>query len=130
MRRTYQLVIHLAAPRRLRIGRLGIFHFPAGRYLYTGSARRHLDARLARHLSRAKRLHWHIDYLLAARGARVIAVRRFAEPECARAGRTRGLVLVPGFGASDCTAGCGSHLKYLGRGHTARTPRTRKSNHL
>ncbi|WP_447859125.1 GIY-YIG nuclease family protein [Nitrospira calida] len=113
---TYQLLITLAAPRRIRIGRLGTFHFPAGRYVYTGSARRHLDARLSRHLSRTKTRHWHIDYLLAAPGAWVVGVRRFSEPECARADRTRGRVLVPGFGARDCRAGCGSHLKYLGCG--------------
>lgn len=128
--RTYQLVIQLAASRRIRIGRLGTFDFPAGWYVYTGSARRHLEARLARHLSRAKALHWHIDFLLAAPGARVVGIRRFTEPECTRARRTRGLVLIPGFGASDCTAGCGSHLKYLGREHAARTRRAQKLNYL
>jgi Uri superfamily endonuclease len=111
---TYQLEIVLAAPARITIGRLGVYDFPAGRYIYTGSAKRNLDARVARHLRRDKRLHWHIDYLLAAPSARVAAVERFAEPECAVNARTAGKVQVPGFGASDCRAGCGSHLKYLG----------------
>ncbi|MCP9439421.1 MAG: GIY-YIG nuclease family protein [Nitrospira sp.] len=111
---TYQLLIQLAAPQRLRIGRLGAFSFPAGYYVYTGSARRHLEARVSRHLSRSKNLHWHIDYLVAAPGTQVIGVRRLSEAECKVAGGLHGLVVVPGFGASDCQARCGSHLKYLG----------------
>ena len=98
----------------MHVGALGTFVFPAGRYLYTGSAVRNLEARIARHRARAKRLRWHIDYLLAAPGARVVTVLRSAAAECERNRATRGAVLVPGFGASDCRAGCGSHLKYLG----------------
>ena len=119
---TYQLAITLAAPARIVVGRLGAFDFPAGRYLYTGSARRHLEARIARHLSRDKRLHWHIDYLLAEPAAEVTRVERFPEPECEVNRGTAGEVIVPGFGASDCRAGCGSHLKFLGAGLSANTP--------
>lgn len=111
---TYQLLIRLTVPRRIQIGRLGTFSFPAGYYVYTGRARRYLEARLARHLSRIKNLHWHIDYLIAARGVRVTGVCRLRESECTAAQRLNGLIVVPGFGASDCRAGCGSHLKYLG----------------
>jgi Uri superfamily endonuclease len=111
---TYQLEIELAAPARITIGRLGVYEFPAGRYIYTGSAKRNQEARIARHLQRDKRLHWHIDYLLAVPSTRVAAVERFAELECAVNARTAGKVLVPCFGASDCRAGCGSHLKFLG----------------
>jgi Uri superfamily endonuclease len=111
---TYQLLIRLAEPVRIRVGRLGSFEFPAGRYVYTGSARRNPEARIARHLSAVKRLHWHIDYLLAAPGADVAGTLRFGETECEVNGRTLGRILVPGFGASDCRAGCGSHLTFLG----------------
>lgn len=111
---TYQLRIELARPVRLRIGRLGVFDFPAGRYVYTGSARRNIEARIARHLRKEKALRWHIDWLLASPAARVVSVRRACEPECALNRRARGRVPVPGFGASDCRAGCGSHLRYLG----------------
>jgi len=110
---TYQLLIELAQPVRVVIGRFGEFDFPAGRYVYTGSARRNFEARLARHLRTEKILRWHIDYLLAAPGTRVVEVRRSASAECALNRRTRGRVLVPGFGASDCRAGCGAHLKFL-----------------
>lgn len=111
---TYQLLIHLSHPFRIRIGRLGEFYFPAGDYIYTGSARRNLEARIARHLRREKRLRWHIDYLLAAPGVSVREVRRADVAECALNQATVGTVLVPGFGASDCRQGCGSHLKLVG----------------
>jgi Uri superfamily endonuclease len=112
--RTYQLIIELRRPVTVAIGRLGRFHFPRGRYVYTGSAKRNLEARIARHLSQHKRLHWHIDYLLHVEGVRVIKVRCFARAECNVNAATRGAIIASGFGASDCRAGCGSHLKYLG----------------
>lgn len=110
---SYQLLIELTGALRVRIGRLGTFDFPAGRYLYTGSARRNLEARLTRHLRREKRLHWHIDYLLAEDPVRILAIRRSALPECTLHRQSPGEIVVPGFGASDCRAGCGSHLKFL-----------------
>ncbi len=109
---TYQLLIEVVCPVRFTIGRLGKFAFPAGRYIYTGSARRNFEARIARHLRPEKTLRWHIDYLLAARNVRVVGVRRYVEDECAINRATPGSVPIPGFGASDCRAGCGSHLKY------------------
>lgn len=112
--RTYQLLIEVAASVRVRVGRLGMFEFPAGRYVYTGSALRNFEARVKRHLSGTKRMHWHIDYLLAAPGVRVVEVRRFAETECSINQITKGEAPAAGFGASDCRAGCGSHLKRLG----------------
>jgi Uri superfamily endonuclease len=111
--RTYQLLIEVAAPVRVTVGRLGEFEFPAGLYCYTGSALRNFEARVRRHLSPSKKLHWHIDYLLAAPGVRIREVRRFREDECPVNQRTAGEIPVSGFGASDCRAGCGSHLKRL-----------------
>jgi len=111
--RTYQIAIGLDRAARIAVGRLGEFAFPAGRYVYTGSAKRGLEARVRRHLSRAKRLHWHIDYLLATPGARIVGVTLSGESECALNQRTRGAIVVPGFGASDCRCGCGSHLKFI-----------------
>ncbi|HJW04520.1 MAG TPA: GIY-YIG nuclease family protein [Azospira sp.] len=111
---TYQLLIQVAAAIDVSVGRLGLCHFPAGRYVYTGSAKRNIGARVARHLSRKKRLHWHIDYLLMAPGVQVAGTRLFDEPECQINRNMPGVVLVPGFGSTDCRAGCGSHLKYLG----------------
>jgi Uri superfamily endonuclease len=113
---TYQLTIHVPARLRLRVGRLGLFDFPPGNYVYTGSARRNIEARVARHRRKEKTLRWHIDYLLAAPGVEVVATRLATHAECALNQATPGRVVVPGFGASDCRAGCGSHLKWLGAG--------------
>lgn len=110
---TYQLRIEVGRPVSVEVGRLGRYRFPAGIYVYTGSAKRNFEARIARHLRQEKTLRWHIDYLLAAPGVRVVEVARSRRNECRWNRLTRGEVLVPGFGASDCAAGCGSHLKKL-----------------
>jgi Uri superfamily endonuclease len=110
---TYQLIFDLPTPRRVVVGRFGVFVFPAGRYCYTGSARRAFEARIRRHLATEKRLRWHIDYLLAAPGVRIVEVRRLKQSECAANRQTLGEIVVAGFGASDCHAACGSHLKRI-----------------
>jgi len=115
---SYVLALRLDAPHTFRVGRLGEIDFPAGWYLYTGSARGPggLLARLARHGQRLgphKRLRWHVDYLREQAtwdGAwgRVAAERL----ECDWAAALRGLagaqIVAPGFGASDCH--CPAHL--------------------
>ena len=121
--RTYQLAIDIPRAVRVKIGRLGPLEFPAGCYLYTGSALRGLEARVRRHLSRTKRLHWHIDYLLDTPGVQITGVSTFEAPECAVNRRTAGAIVVEGFGSSDCASGCGSHLKLVERGAVRRRPR-------
>jgi Uri superfamily endonuclease len=111
---SYQLVIDVPSAVRVQIGRLGDLEFPAGTYVYTGSARRNFEARLARHARTAKTLRWHIDYLLGPPGVRIVKIVRSRRDECRLNQSVTGTVRVPGFGASDCTAGCGAHLKYLG----------------
>ena len=111
--RTYQLFIEVSKAVRVVVGRLGVFEFPAGRYVYTGSALRNFEARVRRHLSPTKKMHWHIDYLLAAPGVEVVEVLCYADPECVVNQHTVGLIVIDGFGSSDCHAACGSHLKRL-----------------
>jgi Uri superfamily endonuclease len=64
---TYLLMMRLDSDLdALQVGRLGVFGFAAGYYLYVGSAfgPGGLPARLAYHARRVKlRPHWHIDYL-------------------------------------------------------------------
>ena len=112
---SYQLWIALRHPLTVAIGRLGEFHFPAGVYVYTGSAKRGLEARIARHCRKDKPLRWHIDYLLAESGVELVCVGRSTRTECGLNRSTGGAVIVPGFGASDCRKDCGSHLRYLGQ---------------
>ena len=110
---TYQLYITVTNNITVQIGRLRRFEFPAGFYIYTGSAKRGMENRLARHLAQEKKLRWHIDYLLNHPDASITKIEKFTEPECEINARTDGEILVPGFGASDCKAKCGSHLKYM-----------------
>ncbi|MFP4129975.1 MAG: GIY-YIG nuclease family protein [Halorhodospira sp.] len=110
---TYCLTLFVTEPLRPRIGRLGRVRVPAGWLVYTGSARRSMDARIARHMRRDKPRRWHLDYLTSDPRVIVVAVTRHAEPECQRNQRNGGRVVVPGLGASDCAAGCGSHLRWL-----------------
>jgi Uri superfamily endonuclease len=115
---TYVLALWLGKARTIAVGRLGETRFPAGWYLYVGSAlgRGGLLARLARHRRRLapdKRLHWHLDYLrewTMWAGAWVcVSDRRL---ECAWAAELRELpraeIVAPGFGSSDCR--CVAHL--------------------
>jgi sugar fermentation stimulation protein A len=109
----YAAVFVLAVPRRIRIGRLGRFAFPAGRYVYVGSAQRGLIARLARHARRRKPMRWHVDYL--SRWARLETAWAWPRPkrdECrlasALAAVTGAAPGPSGFGASDCR--CRTHL--------------------
>ncbi len=115
---TYQLLIHLKRPVNIVIGALGKQAFAAGDYLYTGSAKRNIEKRVARHCRKRKTKRWHIDYLTSHPAARVTETRLFPEEECAVNQAAAGEITVPGFGASDCRAGCGAHLKYLGQTHS------------
>jgi Uri superfamily endonuclease len=113
----YQLHLHLPKCARVKIGRLGIFLFPAGRYIYTGSALSGLARRVSRHQRREKRMHWHIDYLLRyARLERIETLTTEQRLECALNAQvldTLGArVVVKGFGSSDCR--CLAHLVYMG----------------
>ena len=124
---TYALLLRLDRSELIRVGKLGEFTFPAGWYVYVGSARGPggLAARLARHRRRmadGKRLRWHVDYLLER--ARLVEVwsrggwpsapaGRRLECEWARvfADAPGGEIPVPRFGASDCR--CPAHLIYF-----------------
>jgi len=111
---TYQLVFQLRETTRLQIGKLGLFDFPAGFYIYTGSAKKNIQARVQRHVCREKKLRWHIDYLLAAPAVEMIDIYYYTEPECAIHQQSAGQILIPHFGASDCRNQCGSHLRFCG----------------
>ncbi len=115
MKGSYALVIRLERDERLTVGRLGTFDFPAGCYLYFGSALNGLAGRVRRHLRRDKKRHWHVDYLTAAAGVCQVWWSGDGERwECrwALAALDGGATgPAPGFGASDCR--CPTHLLYL-----------------
>ncbi len=110
---SYQLFLLVKDDLTIEVGALGKQHFKAGVYVYTGSARRNMEQRIARHLKKRKPKRWHIDYLTTRREVRIVEVRRFDEDECTVNQQTAGEIVVPGFGASDCKRKCGSHLKFI-----------------
>ena len=111
-------MLHLPEETAAVIGRLGSVHFPAGFYLYIGSAMGPggLVARLARHCRHGKKHHWHIDYLRDYADIEAIWFQRTDDKsECRWAAAALALpgasVPVPRFGSSDCR--CGAHLVHL-----------------
>ena len=114
MLQSYQLFIKLSRDSEVQIGKLGFFRFPRGGYIYTGSAKAHMEKRIERHLSKHKKPRWHIDYLLEVKDARITQVTRSEISECKLNKKTSGETLVNGFGSSDCLKKCGSHLKFTG----------------
>jgi Uri superfamily endonuclease len=104
----------------VQVGHLGKFNFPAGWYIYSGSARGGggIRARVERHMRKDKKMHWHMDYLRPfLQLQRVGFVISPQDYEC-RLNRIAldfegAMVNTPGFGASDCQEGCPSHLVYF-----------------
>lgn len=116
---SYRLVLRLNRSANLEVGRRGTVTLPPGLYVYVGSARRNLAQRVARHqrLARTKegRRHWHVDALLLHPDSElVVAELHPGAEECPLLQATLRLagssVPVPGFGATDCRAGCPAHL--------------------
>jgi Uri superfamily endonuclease len=112
----YALVLWLPRAASVACGGLGVRRLRRGWYVYVGSAKRNLWARLRRHLAGEKRLHWHIDHLRLHAGIRQIWVWPWrAGRECRTARwlfRQAGAVVAwGGFGSSDCR--CLTHLAWL-----------------
>ncbi|MFQ6673420.1 MAG: DUF123 domain-containing protein [Fidelibacterota bacterium] len=118
---TYQLILDIAKETKVTVGALGTFDFSPGTYIYTGRAKRGLQARLHRHALRRKRRHWHIDYLTTHPGIQLLnaaVISRHPGAECTENRKLlknkSNRVPVRGFGSSDCRNGCPGHLVQLG----------------
>lgn len=121
---TYALVLHLATTTEIEVGKLGRSTYPAGFYIYVGSALGSggLAGRLKRHrkptTSPGWRARWHIDYLRHyAKLTQIWYVLQASRREHDWAAALQQLpgatVTVPQFGSSDCS--CPSHLFYFAR---------------
>lgn len=119
----YTLIVEVAQPVEVKVGKLGLISFHQGLYTYTGSAlggNVNLRARVNRHLTFEKKKHWHVDYLLSSKDTAVRAVvweETHLKKECQisksieQAANFR--TLIRGFGSSDCHNECASHLHYV-----------------
>ena len=112
----YNLIINLQSDTFIHVGKLGGFLFKKGYYVYTGSARKGLKARIERHARKEKTLHWHIDYLLNS--ATILDTKIHTQGSLTECGVNERIfqiegaeILAPGFGSSDCN--CVSHLAYF-----------------
>ncbi|MGQ4911176.1 MAG: GIY-YIG nuclease family protein [Candidatus Thorarchaeota archaeon] len=127
LRGVYALVITLKEEAPLPIKTLGNPVLKPGCLVYVGSAMgtgsTNLKNRIRRHFRREKKVHWHIDHLLTDTSRLAFAV--WAESripmECRLIQRlVESVDIIPetnGFGASDCSEGCYSHLlRYTGKG--------------
>ena len=124
MQGVYVLLIEKIQFSNIMIGKLGVFNFPKGIYLYVGSAlgigsSTTIENRLKRHFTINKKNFWHIDYLLFDKYTKLVtayygetnlklecdflqALKKFDEIT----------IQIKQFGSSDCKKGCGSHLLY------------------
>ena len=111
MKGVYVLIISVGKDIRVNVGALGSIFFEKGLYAYVGSVQNGLERRIERHLRKAKRKFWHVDYLLdnAVRIVKVFCKEAEKSEECriARKLSEKGIA-VKRFGCSDC--GCVSHL--------------------
>jgi len=120
MKGTYILIIRLEKDQSIKIGSLGSISFSKGYYFYVGSAfgkSVSIESRVSRHLSKNKKLRWHIDYFLMNENAQVIDALVFEgkKIECKLAKKlSKNFVSIKKFGCSDCS--CKSHFFYSREG--------------
>lgn len=113
--RYYAIYLEVPETVSLQIGKLGMFEFPKGTYIYVGSAKRTIKNRILRHIKKEKPLRWHFDYLRPY--GEITSIETFNDQidECSLANRIKknvqAIEIVKGFGSSDCK--CKSHLLFL-----------------
>jgi Uri superfamily endonuclease len=108
----YVLVISVNSDIKIDVGALGKIDFEKGVYAYVGSAQNGLEKRIERHLRKAKRKFWHIDYLLDADKVKVLQIfhkKGEKSEECKIAEKiSQKGIPIRKLGSSDCR--CKSHL--------------------
>lgn len=111
-------MIYLPKDTSIVIGKKGEFKFPKGYYVYTGSAKNGLKARVERHLRKEKKHFWHIDYLLDFASIRKVCLfsnDKFGECplNLKMLERLKAKIIMPRFGLSDCR--CPAYLFFLSK---------------
>ena len=115
----YQVVWQLRNSFKSNIGKFVEVIFQPGFYCYSGSAQKGLKNRILRHLSKQKKLYWHIDYLSSISHFEPIFIAVYANvgSECKlnrqMANEFNAVFPIPNFGSSDCKNKCISHLSFI-----------------
>lgn len=110
------MIIDISEDLETIVGGLGRVSFKKGNYIYIGSAKSCLEARLRRHLRKDKKIFWHIDYLLQNGKVQILQIWVIQKSiECWMADvfnkNSLSEVVKKGFGSSDCN--CLTHLFYI-----------------
>ena len=112
MKGCYCLIIEVNENQCLKIGKKLKIDFKKGYYVYVGSAMNNLESRVKRHLSKTKKFHWHIDYLLRNNEIIEVIYNLDEKVECDLSQRlAKTNESIKNFGCSDCK--CESHLYYF-----------------
>ena len=115
---TYILLIRVDEDREITVGKLGNLIFKKGFYFYIGSARKWIEKRIKRHISKDKRRFWHIDSLLLSNNVKIKEVwLSSVNKECKIAKYLSDNIssCVKRFGSSDCS--CQSHLFFADKNY-------------
>ena len=115
MKGSYILILECIKDCEINVGSLGNIPFKKGFYIYIGSAMNNLEKRVMRHLSRKKKVFWHIDYLTTSGNFRIIKVfiKISDQKEESKIAKyfEKYFDYVKGFGSTDCKHDA-SHLFY------------------
>lgn len=111
----YAIHLEITCKKNIEVGRLGIYPFKKGIYIYIGSAKRNILARINRHKQVNKLLKWHFDYLRPHGTILKIITYENSIGECHLAEKIRkeegGGFPIRKFGSTDCK--CYSHLIFV-----------------
>lgn len=113
----YVLIVKLARDSKISTSKK-VFSLKSGVYIYVGSAVHSLGqliGRIKRHLRKNKKKHWHIDYLLESKNAkitRIILSQTSRKIECELSRKiSNNAMPIEEFGSTDCRK-CKAHLYY------------------
>ena len=112
MKGCYCLIIFLDEKKLIKVGSRLEIDFKEGYYVYVGSAMNNLESRIKRHISKSKKLHWHVDYLLQYGEVSEVVFNVDKKVECDLAKQlSLNSEYIENFGCSVCE--CNSHLFYF-----------------
>ena len=116
---SYSIIYFLEKKIKIFIPKFGSKDFTPGFYVYSGSGKKNLLKRVERHLRKEKKLKWHIDYFSSQKVVTPKEIFLFKEKnECENNlffKKIGGVIVIPGFGSSDCKDKCGTHFLYFNK---------------